>query len=88
LRTFYGASGYFWQKKAGTRPAFWGLRNQAIDTAINASNNIKTPPTKGKTMGIMGTIASTASTSWVAAVWGVGADIRFLKLNNGCFHGF
>jgi hypothetical protein len=87
LRTFYGASGYFWQKKAGTRPAFRGLRNQAIETAINASNSIKTPPTKGKTMGIMGTIASTASISW-AVVWGVGADMRFLKLSKGCVCGF
>jgi hypothetical protein len=38
-------------------------------------------------MGIMGTIASTASISWVV-VWGVGADMRFLKLSRGCLSGF
>jgi len=28
------------------------MADQAIDTAMNASKNISTPPTKGKTMGM------------------------------------
>ena len=56
-----------------------GLGHQAIDTAINASNNINTPPTMGSTMGIKGTTASTASTSW-SGVWGAGADMVILSM--------
>jgi hypothetical protein len=49
--------------------------HQAIETAIKASKNINTPPTNGKTKGIKGTMASTASGSW-SGVFGVcGADM-------------
>jgi hypothetical protein len=50
------------------------VANQAMNTAINASKNIKIAPATGKTMGIKGTIFSTASGSW-ASGWGVGADM-------------
>ena len=54
----------------GPRRPRWQWPNQAlsdaatryaIDTAINASKNINTPPTMGSTMGIIGTMASVAS---------------------------
>jgi len=48
---------------------------QAMDTAMNASKKISTPPTTGKIKGISGTTASTASTSWPGA-WDVGADME------------
>lgn len=52
---------------------------QAMDTAINASKNIKTPPTRGNTKGIIGTMASTASTSW-AVVWVAWVDMLVLSI--------
>jgi hypothetical protein len=54
-----------------------------MKTAMNASKNMSTPPTKGNTMGINGTMASVASGAWVSC-WGVGADIVFLRFL-GCF---
>src|SRR5688572_10031335 len=56
--------------------------------AIKASRNISTPPTTGRTIGISGTIASTASCSWAGValswaalvVWSAGLDMGwFLK---------
>jgi hypothetical protein len=54
-------------KKASTKAGL-GMetdekRVQAIETAINASKNIKTAPAKGKTIGIIGTMESTGSSS-------------------------
>lgn len=49
-----------------------------MNTAIKAINSIVTPPTSGKMIGIIGTMASTASCStagWLAAWLSVdGAD--------------
>jgi hypothetical protein len=47
---------------------------QAIETAMKASKNISTAPARGKTIGIMGTMestgsSSTAGTSWACALW-------------------
>jgi hypothetical protein len=49
-------------------------RFQAIEMAMKASRNIKTAPAKGKTIGIIGTMesttsSSTAGTSWACASW-------------------
>ena len=57
----------------GAAPTPTNWLNQAIETAMNASKNINTPPTIGSTMGIRGTMASVASgvcagvASWVAS---------------------
>jgi len=48
---------------------------QAIDTAIKASKNMSTPPTKGKTNGMRGTMASTVSASWSGVLGVLGADM-------------
>lgn len=56
-------------------------------TAMNASRNINTPPTTGSTMGIRGTMASTASTSWPGGGVGVGADMGdsfWASINKNC----
>jgi hypothetical protein len=47
---------------------------QAIETAMKANKNINTAPARGKTIGIMGTMestgsSSTAGTSWACALW-------------------
>lgn len=47
---------------------------QAIETAMKASKNINTAPTRGRTIGMADTTASTGSVSW-AGVWGVGVDM-------------
>jgi hypothetical protein len=48
-----------------------------MNTAMNAINSIVTAPTKGNTIGINGTIASTPSTSvaWLSVAWCAGADM-------------
>jgi hypothetical protein len=55
------------EKKASTKAGLGRSTNakrvQAIETAMNASKNIKTAPAKGKTIGIIGTIESTGSSS-------------------------
>ena len=50
---------------------------QAMVTAMKASRKIKTPPTIGKTKGIMGVLASTGSTGF-ALSWCSGFDMGFL----------
>jgi hypothetical protein len=52
------------------------LSVQAMKTAIKANRKISTAPATGKTTGIKGTMASTASTSW-ASLWG--ADMVLLS---------
>jgi hypothetical protein len=51
--------------------------NQAMETAIKASKKIKTAPASGKTKGIKGTTASTAS-GLAASLWSAGADMESL----------
>jgi hypothetical protein len=53
--------------------------SQAIDTAMKANKKINTPPHRGNTMGISGTMASIASTSCFSSLeWlGAGADMAF-----------
>ena len=46
----------------------------AMKTAMKASRKIRIPPATGSTMGMSGTIFSTASASW-ASCCGVGADM-------------
>jgi hypothetical protein len=53
--------------------------NQAILTAIKASKKINTAPTRGNTMGIIGVMLSTTSTSPVGAGVEVCADMLFLS---------
>src|SRR4051812_13918995 len=46
--------------------------------AMKASRNISTPPTRGSTIGIIGTMASTASWGWDSSPWlwrGSGVDM-------------
>jgi sugar (pentulose or hexulose) kinase len=62
------------QHKGWPEQAEDAWRAQAIETAMNASKNIKTAPAKGKTIGIIGTMesigsSSTAGTSWACASW-------------------
>ena len=48
---------------------------QAMDTAMNASKKISTPPATGNTMGIIGTMDSTTSSDCWVAVWS-GFDMK------------
>jgi hypothetical protein len=69
----------FGRKKASTKAGLGLLTKmqggiQAIETAMKASKNIRTAPAKGKTIGIIGTMestgsSSTAGTSWACASW-------------------
>jgi hypothetical protein len=52
-----------------------------MDTAMNASKKIRTPPTIGSTNGISGTMASTGSTTG-PGVWDEGADMGNLSMEN------
>jgi hypothetical protein len=64
------------RRKKTRRGGFWawgaeapGGRDQAMKTAMNASMKISTPPANGKTIGIIGTMASMASTSSAGLPW-------------------
>ena len=76
----------FMQKRAAPHIVvlpFAGMREvktQAMETAINASKNINTAPAIGSTIGIMGTMDSTASASAVGVAAGL-EDIVFFRLD-------
>ena len=59
------------RERSAQRPA-----RQAMDTAMNASKKINTPPAMGNTMGIIGTMDSTTSSGWWAGVWRSGWDME------------
>ena len=58
--------------------------DQAIETAMKASRKIKTAPASGRTSGISGKTASTAS-GLAASLWRAGADMvrPFQKMFSG-----